>query len=88
MLKNCPQENKELQDFTKNLHNIKKYRNSKDYSQIKMKGNITRIKAHRVQQYLLVKQATTMMFNKLRKKAIIHLEKAKKHGSDAHGKVH
>lgn len=38
MLKNCPQENKELQDFTKNLHNIKKYRNSKDYSQIKMKA--------------------------------------------------
>ena len=48
MLKNCPQENKELQDFTKNLYNIKNYRNSKDYSQIKMKGNITRIKAHRV----------------------------------------
>lgn len=24
MLKNCPQENKELQDFTKNLYNIKK----------------------------------------------------------------
>ena len=48
MLKNCPQENKELQDFTKNLYNIKNYRNSKDYSQIIMKGNITRIKAHRV----------------------------------------
>ena len=88
MLKNCPQENKELQDFTKNLHNIKKYINSKDYSQIKMKGNITRIKAHRVYKYLLVKQATTMKFNKLRKKAIIRLENAKKHGSDAHGKVH
>ena len=53
-----------------------------------MKGNITRIKAHRVYKYLLVKQATTMKFNKLRKKAIIRLENAKKHGSDAHGKVH
>ena len=38
--------------------------------------------------YLPIKQATSMKFNKLYKNAVTRLENEKKHGSDAHSKVH